>query len=174
MEKRTCSTTEKRIWHKTEFWKWVYRGWLGAILLIVISTVWQTCLELSIKPFDFPDKSHEVVEDVSNLEIIREPKKEWKTGFASWYDYSLKGYPNYSREHFTAASRDYPKGTKLQVCYDSILNEKFTTCVTVRVNDYGPEKTKHPDRIIDLSSAAFSKLAPLSWGLIGVRVSKID
>jgi len=31
------------------------------------------------------------------------------SGLASWYDYDLEGYPGYSKDHRTCASRDYPK-----------------------------------------------------------------
>lgn len=87
---------------------------------------------------------------------------------ASWYDYKLPDFPDYSKNNFTAASRDYPKGTILIVCQDTIKPE--LKCVQVRVNDYGPDKIKHPDRAIDLSSAAFKELAPLSVGLVKVKI----
>ena len=84
------------------------------------------------------------------------------TGVASWYDYSLPNYPDYSKTHFTSASKDYPKGTYLLVC------EK--KCVIVRVNDYGPARD---DRVIDLSSAAFKELSPLSKGVIKVKIYEV-
>lgn len=100
------------------------------------------------------------------------------TGLAAWYDYDLKGQPNYSQTNYTAASRDFARGTMLRVC-----NVQFAAwpplCVDVRVNDYGPEqcdKRKRdtcPPRLIDLSSAAFKKLAPLKTGLIKVTVTEI-
>lgn len=93
---------------------------------------------------------------------------EKPSGKASWYDYSLKGYPDYSKTNLTAAARDWPRGTKLNVCTDS-------KCVVVRVNDFGPALAVHPDRIIDLSSYAFTQLAPLSAGVVDVVVTeKLD
>lgn len=87
-------------------------------------------------------------------------------GVTSWYPYSLPDYPNYSDTHLTAASRDYPRGTKLVVC-----TEDRGYCVTVRVNDFGPEEWT--GRQIDLSNAAFRQLAPLSRGLLKVTVREL-
>jgi rare lipoprotein A (peptidoglycan hydrolase) len=88
---------------------------------------------------------------------------------ASWYDYDLPGNPDYSETHRTAASRDYPRGTMLKVCEGSIDHR----CVEVLVNDYGPDKSVHPDRAIDLSSYAFSRLYPLEVGVIQVTIEPI-
>jgi len=117
-------------------------------------------------------------------------------GKASWYDYKLEGYPNYSKENYTAASRDYPRGMKLLVCRidkeatindirEVVAREKedkiflnqpdnstnINKCVKVRVNDYGPEEWT--GNIIDLSSAAFNQLASLSKGIIEVEIIKL-
>ena len=89
---------------------------------------------------------------------------------ASWYNYSLPGYPNYAKYNLTAASRDYPRNTMLQVCTDTIKK----TCVVVRVNDYGPDPVKHPDRGIDLSQRAFKELAPLKKGLTKVTIKRYE
>ncbi len=81
------------------------------------------------------------------------------TGKASWYKY---------KEGLFAASPDYPKGTQLRVY--NLDNDKY---VDVVVNDYGPDRSVHPDRVIDLDRVAFEKLAPLSQGLARVRVEEI-
>ena len=96
-----------------------------------------------------------------------DPLKE--VGIASWYDYGLEGEPNYSKENFTAASRDYPRGTKLRV-----LNVKTNRGVIVRVNDYGPEEWT--GRKIDLSSLAFREITDdnLAWGLVEVEIRPLD
>ena len=108
------------------------------------------------------------------------------TGKASWYDYSLKSAPNYSKYNLTAASRDFKRGTKLEVCAkDPVLQmvngkivdtgmASWDKCIVVRVNDYGPNKQIHPDRIIDLSSYAFQHLAPLRRGVIEVSVKEAE
>lgn len=187
MVTRKYSTTEKRIWQRT---------WFSIMLLVVgaLSVAFAISmdgyvyrLESMNSPSDFPDLSHEVVETVQVEEI-------GKTGMASWYDYGLKNFPNYSKNNFTAASRDYPRGTKLKVCridktlkvdeigfsYGAISYEaknpdlipytEFVKCVEVWVNDY----VENPGVIIDLSSAAFKELAPLSRGLVEVKVFKIE
>lgn len=81
---------------------------------------------------------------------------------ASWYNYQLFGLA-WSQNHRTAASRDYPRGTVLRV--ENLANGRT---VDVLVNDY----ITHPARQIDLSSYAFSQLAPLSRGLIKVKIEK--
>ena len=84
---------------------------------------------------------------------------------ASWYDYSLEGASSYSKEHDTCASRDYPKGSMLEV--KSVNGNK----VVCKVNDYGPEVWT--DRQLDLSSHAFEQLAPLDLGLITVTIQEV-
>lgn len=81
-------------------------------------------------------------------------------GRASWYKY--KG-------GLFAASPDFPKGSKLRV-YNT-ANNKF---VDVIINDFGPERKLHPDRVIDLDYVAFKKLAPTGAGIIDVRVQPIS
>lgn len=88
-----------------------------------------------------------------------------QNGKASWYDYTLKdGWS--SKGHLVCASRDFPRKSVLKV----YSNGKSTTCL---VTDYGPDAKVHPDRIVDLSSSAFSKLAPISKGVIDVQVVRI-
>ncbi|OGY41204.1 MAG: hypothetical protein A2Y82_02050 [Candidatus Buchananbacteria bacterium RBG_13_36_9] len=77
-------------------------------------------------------------------------------GTASWYKY--KGCD-------CAASPDYPKGTKLKV-----TNLKNDKSVIVKVNDWGPDRSVHPDRVIDLDVVAFKKIATKSAGLCQVKV----
>ncbi len=84
-----------------------------------------------------------------------------EVGEASWYGY---------RDCDCAASPDYPKGTELLVT--SV--EDPTKSVVVTVNDYGPDRSIHPDRIIDLDKVAFAKLASLGLGLIDVRVTFVQ
>lgn len=75
---------------------------------------------------------------------------------ASWYAAGLV-----APEDLTAASRDYPRGTRLRVTHDD-------KSVVVRVNDYGP--AVWTGRCIDLSRGAFRALASPSVGLIDVTV----
>ena len=104
-------------------------------------------------------------------------------GTASWYDYKIesdgRGVPCYiSRERcytedkLFAASRDYPRGTKLLVSrLDDYATPEGRT-VVITVTDFGPEEALHPGRVIDLTSYAFSQIADLSEGLIEVRVEE--
>ncbi|MEI6511164.1 MAG: septal ring lytic transglycosylase RlpA family protein [Candidatus Uhrbacteria bacterium] len=84
-----------------------------------------------------------------------------EVGSASWYGY--KGCD-------CAASPDYPKGTYLVV---SRVDDPTRT-VTVKVNDYGPDRTVFPDRVIDLDKVAFKKIASLGAGVINVRVTLLQ
>lgn len=80
-------------------------------------------------------------------------------GVASWYKYKHGDF---------AASPDYPKGTELKV-----TNVDNGQSVVVAVNDYGPDRAIHPDRVIDLDYVAFKKIASPSLGLITVSVEEI-
>ncbi len=80
-------------------------------------------------------------------------------GKASWYAY--KG-------GMFAASPDYPKGTKLKVT--NLANGKS---VIVEINDYGPDRSIHPDRVIDLDKVAFARIASLRLGLAEVVVDPL-
>lgn len=87
-------------------------------------------------------------------------------GIASYYNQSRYKYFNYKNGNF-AASRDYPKGTKLKV-----TRLKTGKSIIVTVNDYGPElKT---NRVIDLDTYAFKQLGSLGSGLIYVKVEPYD
>lgn len=81
-------------------------------------------------------------------------------GTASWYKY---------RDCDCAASPDYPKGSKLKVT--NLDNNKQ---VIITINDYGPDRTVHPDRVIDLDLVAFKKIAAKSAGLINVKIDPVN
>lgn len=80
-------------------------------------------------------------------------------GTASWYRY--QGCD-------CAASPDYPKGTLLRV-----TNSLDQRSVVVRVNDYGPDRAVHPERVIDLDVTAFKKIAVKSEGVAPVIVEPV-
>ena len=89
----------------------------------------------------------------------------WGFGKASYYNEGFAGKPTASGEKYnpydlTAAHRTLPFGTRLKVYNQS------GDGVVVRVNDRGPY---HKNRILDLSEAAFLKLAPVSTGVISVE-----
>ncbi len=80
-------------------------------------------------------------------------------GRASWYKYKGGDF---------AASPDFPAGSRLRVF--NLDNGKF---VDVVINDYGPDRKQHPDRVIDLDKIAFSKIAPLGAGIVPVKVEPL-
>ena len=88
------------------------------------------------------------------------------SGYASYYNAKLDGNKTSSGEIYrhnqrTAASRDFPIGTILQVVSDDGRS------TIVRVNDCGPRKA---DRIIDVSGAAAKDLGMEKKGVIHVRL----
>lgn len=93
----------------------------------------------------------------TKIEIGRTQK-----GRASWY---CPNYPVKIKTGLTAASRDYPNGTFLRI---TNLDDKSKS-VIVEVTDW----VKNPDIVIDLWCTAFKELAPLSKGIIPVKVEEI-
>lgn len=84
-------------------------------------------------------------------------------GVASWYDYTIQGY-EWSNDHLTCASRDFKRYSTIKIT--NLDNGNSINCY---VNDYVENK----DVIIDLSSYAFSKLAPLKLGLINIKAEEL-
>lgn len=85
-------------------------------------------------------------------------------GLASWYAKGLVA--PYSEA--TAASRDLARGSRAEV-----VNPANGKSVEVLINDYGPNATVHPDRIIDLSFYAYQQIADPVFGLVSVIVRPI-
>jgi len=86
-------------------------------------------------------------------------------GVASWYGEAFRGRTTACGEPFdpeglTAAHRELPCGTRLLVQHGG-------RGVTVTITDRGPFVE---GRFLDLSRAAFARLAPLDEGLIDVHV----
>lgn len=91
-------------------------------------------------------------------------------GQASWYGDELAGRPMANGQPFnpaalTCASWGYPLGTHLRVSHKR-------NSVEVIVADRGPNK-RHKARVIDLSRAAFKRLADPKVGLIEVKIEKL-
>ena len=99
---------------------------------------------------------------------------------ASWYGTTgdttdpWKHTTTANGEHFnenalTAASWRWPLGTMVRV-----TNVDTGRSVVVRINDRGPGRRLYrKGRVIDLTRAAFARIAPLSAGVIKVRVCKL-
>jgi len=81
------------------------------------------------------------------------------TGEASWYRYKNGNF---------AASTDFSKGSRLRVT--NVENGKF---VDVDINDYGPDKARHPGRILDLDAVAFKKIASTRDGIINISIEPL-
>lgn len=101
-------------------------------------------------------------------------RNEWDStetkGKASYYADMFEGQTTasgeiFSNAEYTAAHRTFPFGTRVRVTQKESLKS-----VVVRINDRGPYAD---GRVIDLSSAAFSVLAPLSNGLTEVILQKV-
>ena len=94
-------------------------------------------------------------------------------GLASWYSESSPGIrPTtanmeiFDHEKMTCAIWDFPFDVLLEVT--NVNNGKQ---VLVRVNDRGPAKRLcREGRVIDLTMAAFKKIADLDEGLVEVKV----
>jgi rare lipoprotein A len=88
------------------------------------------------------------------------------TGKASWYGEGYRGKlmangQRFDPDKFTCACWDYPLGTRLRV-------RNGLRWVIVEVTDRGPNLDL--GRTIDLSCAAFAKLASLRLGVINVII----
>jgi rare lipoprotein A len=94
-----------------------------------------------------------------------------EVGVASFYTVKSSGTitangEKYNEQAFTCASNDCPFNTVLRI--SNISNSKSVLC---RVNDRGGFKKY--GRILDLSPRAFKSIAPLSQGLVRVKVEVI-
>mgnify|MGYP001580277081 CR=1 FL=1 len=91
-------------------------------------------------------------------------EKETVISKASWYDYTLpSGWS--SKNHLICATREFPRYSYIKVT--NLDNGKWVIC---KKTDHGPNATIHPDRIVDLSSYAFSKVSHLTLGLFTAKI----
>jgi rare lipoprotein A len=99
------------------------------------------------------------------------------TGVASWYGEAHRGRlmangKRFNPEKLTAASWFYPLGTRVEV------RLKQAGCplrsVVVRITDRGPaHELVNQGRMIDLSHAAFVRLASPELGLVAVKIQPV-
>lgn len=149
-------------------------GRLGGKFLVRTISEPSACYETVIRPYPTAATSTPAL-------AVRTPEQEAKTreltGVASWYDYTFnpdgttrecrtRAEDCYSEHWMVAAMRDVPRRT-----WVTVTRLDTGESVKVKITDYGPEFAVHPDRIIDLSSLAFSKLGSLSEGTFQVRVT---
>jgi D-alanyl-D-alanine carboxypeptidase len=121
-----------------------------------ISNVWRPILTK-----DFPKEQYvtATTDAISGRLIVLSNPDVLTVGDASWYKY---------KNGLFAASPDFAKGTVLRVY--NLANGKS---VDVTVNDFGPERAKHPTRVVDLDKVAFQKIASTGEGLVAVRIETI-
>ena len=108
-------------------------------------------------------------EQLEQAKKIKDLEQNFKDslGKASWYDYVLpSGWS--SEGHRVCATRDFPRYSTIKVI--NLANGKSVECL---VTDFGPDEEIHPDRIVDMSSFAFSQIADVNKGIINVQVIKI-
>ena len=97
-----------------------------------------------------------------------------QTTYASFYSDSLIGHTMafgspYDPDKLTCASWDFPGGSTLRV-----QSASGRGAVEVVVSDRGPARRIYQRGVtIDLSKAAFRRLAPLSDGLTEVTIERI-
>ncbi|MEA3449970.1 MAG: hypothetical protein U9Q85_03290 [Patescibacteria group bacterium] len=82
------------------------------------------------------------------------------SGSASWYGYKPGNF---------AASPDFAKGSILRVWHKSTGN-----FVDVEINDYGPDRSLFPKRVIDLEKNAFASLIALGAGTTDVYLEPLQ
>lgn len=106
-----------------------------------------------------------------------------RSGFASWYSYETctnqgkfgdkcvtANGERFDDSKFTAASWDFPFGTKLLIT--NVINQKH---IVVEVTDRWPAKEIYNRGcILDLSRAAFNFIADLDDGVIAVKAEVMD
>lgn len=129
--------------------------------------------------------SPQILPKTSTLDHYLEPQLPlYATGVASWYDYRLKDdTPGeyWSKNHSTCATRGWNRYGKAKVT--NLDNGKSVVCY---INDDGPRDCEYRyehgldrpgeciERIIDLSSYAFSQIADLGAGLVNVKVEEFS
>ncbi len=125
-------------------------------ILDELSGIWQP-----IKTQDVPEKNYvtTTITSTSGKVAILSNPDILTVGTASWYKYKNGNF---------AASPDFKKGSVLRVT--NLANGKF---IDVTINDFGPERAKHPDRVVDLDKVAFQKIASTRDGLIKIKVEPL-
>ncbi|MBF2052573.1 MAG: septal ring lytic transglycosylase RlpA family protein [Candidatus Sericytochromatia bacterium] len=94
-----------------------------------------------------------------------------QTGYASWYGGFFHGRltangERYNVHRLTAAHKHLPFGTRVLV-----TNLDTQKSVVVKINDRGPFK---PQRVIDLSPAAFKEIGYLGQGVLRVKLTVLS
>ena len=104
---------------------------------------------------------------VPTVQVKAKKKRQFLAGIASWYGEVLDGHTTASGEIFhkeamTACHPTLPFGTLVRV-----INLRNRKSVVVRITDRG---ILFPDRVIDLSSGAATKIGMLRTGIAPVKL----
>ena len=89
-----------------------------------------------------------------------------KEGIASYYDYKIGDWSSIG--HRVCATRDFIRYSMVKV-----TNKDNNKSVTCKVLDYGPDESIFPERVVDLSSTAFSIIADRKLGTVNVIVEQL-
>lgn len=100
--------------------------------------------------------------------VIQNPDLFTQTGIASWYGKKFHGHQTSNAEIYDMFSMSAAHKTLPLPSYLEVENIANGIKIIVRVNDRGPF---HPERIIDLSYAAASKLDMLKAGTAHVKIT---
>lgn len=105
----------------------------------------------------------------ANASLASEPD----SGLASWYGEEHRGKTMangqpFSPDRLTCATWQYRFGQVLRV-----TNVKTGKSVVVICTDRGPNRRFKPRRCVDLSRAAFRKIADLDLGVVPVKVEPL-
>lgn len=165
--KRTTSVAASSSWEETKNAAEVTvekeKASQGSVMVTNLNTIYQNKeenLNVNSKNKAVSDTFEKVIEE-------REKYTHFQTGMASYYGGSWHGKKTANGEIFnenslTAAHKTLPFGTKVKVT--NLDNGKS---VVVRINNRGPYSK---GRVIDLSKAAFSKIASTSKGVTRVKL----
>ena len=107
-------------------------------------------------PLDYDFNYEQPVEQVQEQPYLE--------GKASWYDYKING-KRWTKTHDVCALRIYERYHHYKVCTED-------KCIVCKQTDYWPQE--YTNKVIDLSSHAFKQLAPLSRGVVDVKIYKLD
>ena len=135
----------------------------GSVMITNLNTMYQNKDEnINVTP-----RNKEVADTFEKEIEERSQYTHFQTGMASYYGGSWHGKKTANGEIFnenslTAAHKTLPFGTKVKVT--NLDNGKS---VVVRINNRGPYSK---GRVIDLSKAAFSKIASTSKGVTRVKL----
>lgn len=142
------------------------------VLIGSIMTLFLTACVSSVRFSSEKDNTNVISShSITNRQSMTNIDDDWKqTGIASYYSDKFEGKATasgetYRKDDFTAAHRELPFGTKVNV-----LNLRNKRQVIVTINDRGPFVG---GRIIDLSRAAAEALEMLDSGLESVEITII-